>query len=166
MAGRGWLRAGLLAAGLAACAAGAPGAEEGRREPAVGFKIVGDKPLKPGPTKSPDGKYGVAVKGHNAQLVLAATGKAVGPVLEHHDSKRPAMRRVTWAFSPDGKLLATAFSADTRSGGDSAGDVRVWEVPGGKLVARPRKPLGYVHVLRFSADGKTLEVACDDISGK
>jgi hypothetical protein len=162
---RGWA-AWVLAACLAGSAAAAPGPGERGGESPVRFEVRLDKKLKPGPTKSPDGKFTVRAKGHNAQLVLAATGKPVGPVLEHHDTRRSAMRRVIWAFSPDGKLLATAFSADTRGGGDSAGDVRVWEVPGGKLVARPRKYLGYVHALRFSADGKTLEIACDDISGK
>ena len=158
-----WAVVWALPACLAACAAGSEG---GERAPRVVFKVRMDKGLKPGPTKSPDGKFGVAVKGHNAQLVLARSGKPVGPVLGHHDTGRVAKRRLTWAFSPDGKLLATAFSADTRGGGDSAGDVRVWEVPGGKLVARPRQPLGYVHALRFSADGKTLEIDCEEISGK
>jgi sugar lactone lactonase YvrE len=54
------------------------------------------------------------------------------------------------AYSPDGRLLAS---------GDEAGEVRVWDMPGGNLrYALPRYGTG-AHGLAFSPDGKFLLTA-------
>src|SRR5262249_35417815 len=123
--------------------------------------------LKSGPTKSPDGKLTVKAADGRAQMVKVATGKPVGPALGHADIRRTEKLSITWAFSPDGKLLATAFSGDTVGGGDTMGDVRVWEVATGKLVAVPKRhDIGYVRSLAFKPDNKTLVIDCDVVSGK
>ena len=59
------------------------------------------------------------------------------------------------AFSPDGKLLATA-SHD--------GTAKLWDVARGRLLATfaPDRPVGRVWVAVFTPDGKTVVTAGDD----
>jgi WD40 repeat protein len=122
---------------------------------------------KPGPALSPDGKRTVKlVDDLRAQVVDVGSGAAAGPVL-CHSRRRPGMRLHAWAFSPDGRLLATASSQG--EGEDTVGEVRVWEVGGGRLLAvatDARYPLGRVRTIAFAPDGKTVLVHCDDVSGK
>jgi WD40 repeat protein len=58
------------------------------------------------------------------------------------------------AFSPSGKLLATA--------GDN-GDVRLWELPSGKLRAACTSQAGPSRCLAFAADGCALAVGVDHV---
>jgi sugar lactone lactonase YvrE len=57
------------------------------------------------------------------------------------------------AFSPDGKLLASA-------GGEKT--VKVWEISGGRNTATFEGHGAYVHAVAFRADGKMLASAGDD----
>jgi hypothetical protein len=77
------------------------------------------------------------------------------------------MRIHAWAFSPDGRRLATASSEG--NGEDTVGEVRVWDVATGTLLAvatDARYELGRVHTVAFSEDGRAVLIHCEDISGK
>jgi WD40 repeat protein len=67
------------------------------------------------------------------------------------------------AISPNGKLLACA-SGDFRQPrpADQAGEVRVWELPTGKLLVTQKLPAGYVTMLAFSPDSRRLALAGSD----
>ena len=100
-----------------------------------------------------------------ARIIDTASGNPVGAELRH-SPRRDGMRITTWAFSDDGRLLATASSEG--EGVDTVGEVRVWDVATGRRLASAtdaRYALGRVHTLAF-ADNRTLLVGCDDISGK
>jgi WD40 repeat protein len=74
------------------------------------------------------------------------------------------------AFSPDGKRLAAAGGTFGRDGWflydqalvDAPTDVIVWEVPGGREIARLPHP-GLVNSLAFSPDGQRLAAGSDDM---
>jgi WD40 repeat protein len=167
MSGRKVLSGIVLSLFGAACAAGYVEAGRDESPAAVLFDVKHSGAFKSGPTKSHDGKLTVKADGRQAQMVEVATGTPVGPALGHADIGRTKKLKMTWAFSPDGKLLATAFSGDTVCGGDSEGDVRVWEVATGKLVtASKRGDIGYVRSLAFNPDNKTLVIDCEEVSGK
>jgi WD40 repeat protein len=131
------------------------------------FEVQHTRTGKAGPTTTPDGRLALKVVDDlTARVVDTASGNPVGPEL-HHSRRRDRMRINTWAFSADGRLLATA-SSQSADGIDTVGEVRVWDVATGKLVAvatDARYALGWVHTLAF-ADNRTLLVGCDDISGK
>ena len=130
------------------------------------FEIQHTRTGKAGPATTPDGRLTVKVVDDlTARVVEAASGRPVGPDLRH-SPRRTGMRLNTWAFSDDGRLLATASSEG--EGVDTVGEVRVWDVATGKLLAvatDARYALGRVHTVAF-ADSRTLLVGCDDISGK
>lgn len=131
------------------------------------ISIVRQSIVKPGPLTSPDRKYTVLAKDNSACIIDVAAEMPAGPWLVHSDSGRKAKRAILWAFSPNGKYVATAFSADTVGGGDSAGDVRVWEVPSGKPIAhRDWATTGYVRALLFSENSRVLFIQSDNQSGK
>jgi hypothetical protein len=132
----------------------------------IRFKVR-QQGLKPGPTKTPDGKITMKAEGLTAQLYDTTADAPVGLPLKH-SKRRPGMKVVTWAFSPDGKLVATA-SGERRNPSDTVGEVRVWEVPSGKFVAAitdANADLGYAHAVAFSQDGTTVLVDCEPISGR
>jgi hypothetical protein len=116
---------------------------------------------------SPDGRLTLRLVGAlQAQLVEVETSRPVGRVLKHNP-RREHMRLHTWAFSPDGRLLATASSEGETD--DTVGEVRVWQLATGKLLTHATDAthaLGRVHSVRFSADSRRVLVYCDDISGK
>src|SRR5262249_25426060 len=60
-------------------------------------------------------------------------------------------------FSPDGKLLATGGGDSFRS--DLPGEVKLWDVAGGKLLFRLRGHSAAISHLAFSPDGKRLATA-------
>ena len=138
----------------------------GKRVGPVEFEVVRTE-SGPGGGKgtSPDGKRAVKLLGPlEAQVVDVTTGRGVGPVLKHTGT-REGMGINTWAFSPDGKLLAVGFG-EKADPNDTAGGVCVWEVATGKCLGSPGEDLGWVHGVSFSADGKRVSVRCRDISGK
>jgi WD40 repeat protein/tetratricopeptide (TPR) repeat protein len=92
---------------------------------------------------SPDGRY-LAVSGVQrgaVRLIDAATGRPVGPVLEHKNTVMCA------AFSAGGRVLATSSTDAT---------ARLWAVPGGEPLARPLDLLRTVHLVAFAPRGRAL----------
>jgi len=99
-----------------------------------------------------------------ARLYDTKAGKLVGSKLYHDRLVQWGRERITcWAFSPDGKLVATGSGYREKSGPDktSVGEVRVWEVPGGELVATYPGSLGYVTAVAFSKDGKKVLIQAE-----
>jgi RNA polymerase sigma factor (sigma-70 family) len=89
-----------------------------------------------------DGKLIALADGRDVE-VWETSGKAERPTFTGMGSFRAV------AFSPDGKLLAAAGHGDDRA-------VRVWELAGGKQVARLEGHVRMVKGLAFSPDGKVL----------
>jgi WD40 repeat protein len=139
---------------------------------------------------SPDGKTVLTGSGDKtARLWEAATGKAVGPPLQHQDIVCAV------AFSPDGETVLTgswdktarlwkaatgkvigpplqhqgqvravAFSPDGQTVLTGSGDktARLWEAATGKAVGPPLQHQGLVGAVAFSPDGKTVVTASED----
>jgi hypothetical protein len=84
--------------------------------------------------------------------------------------RRKATAVTCWDFSRDGTCVAIgAGDLDGKRAGDSAGEVKVFEIATGKLLAQiddSKGDVGYVNSVRFSADGSHVEVNCEEISGK
>jgi len=134
----------------------------------VAFKVLHDGGReKGGPTTS--GKLTVKVADDlTAQLIDADSGKEIGPALGH-SRRRTGMRITAWAFSPDGKPLATASGHGRPDGIDTVGEVRVWDVATGKQVAAAtdaEHDLGWVHSVAFANDNKTVMIDCKRLSGR
>jgi WD40 repeat protein len=127
------------------------------------------KHLTPGLRISPDGKLTLQLDGLKAHVVETATGRAVCSALEHR-KLRTDSRITAFAFSPDGKRVAVGTGDPSGiKGSDTAGEVRVWDIATGRLLASicpARGDIGYVNAIAFSADGKTILVDCLELSGK
>jgi WD40 repeat protein len=100
---------------------------------------------------SPNGRY-LAVFGFQitsiVRLFEVATGRPVGPVLEHKTTVFDA------AFSPDSRTLLTGSSDST---------ARLWAVPGGEPLARPLDLHRTVHLVAFAPDGRSLATQDSDL---
>src|SRR5262249_26496985 len=100
---------------------------------------------------------------------IASLGTAAGPdkqqvglppgqVLDHGGLFRPAARGgrdlilLSLAFSPDGKLLATAGGGHPGRDGPARGEVKLWEVSTGKCLRTIAVETGIVFQATFSPD--------------
>lgn len=144
-----------------------PTACDARSQRPPRFEIRHDEDGRPGPRTSPDGRLTVkVVSALEAVVVDTVSGRPAGPVLRH-SPRRDGVLLHTWAFSPDGRLLATASSEG--QGEDTVGEVRVWEVASGKRLAvatDSQYDLGRVSTVAFSEDGKVVVIHCQEMSGK
>jgi WD40 repeat protein len=89
--------------------------------------------------------------------------------LELHALKVPAGRIWGMAFSPDGKLLATAGGVALPSGADRSGTpgvVTVWDVVNGEELVTFPAHKAWIMSVAFSPDGKTLATANNDTTLK
>jgi RNA polymerase sigma factor (sigma-70 family) len=106
----------------------------------------------------------------DGKLLAAATQEGVVRFWDLPTGKE--LRRVrggggSIAFSPDGKLLASAggsprFAADGKERLPGGGDIRIWEVATGRQVRRLAGDQGAVTAVAFAAGGKTLASGSED----
>jgi WD40 repeat protein len=140
-------------------------AKEGPR-PAIRFRSGWEWQLKKALKQSPDGKLVLKVawlRRATARLWDREAGW-VGERLYHEAEEGMLATEITcWAFSPDGKLVATGsgFAKKTFDGPISVGSIKVWDTTTGKLMAEYQAQgivdaLGSVEALAFSADSKTV----------
>lgn len=103
---------------------------------------------------SPDGKYILATGGLPGEEVLqvweTATGKPVTPLLNFE-------KTVKGLFSPNGKHFITV----TFPNRESDGEVRVWEIAGGRPVACAVYK-DNLNIVKFSLDGRYLIISAGD----
>jgi WD40 repeat protein len=112
--------------------------------------------------KYPGGKRELEMRSISLRLRDARSGEAVTPWLEHRQTDRPGGFRLTgWAFSGDGKLLAT--TTGYRGPGEGRrGEIRVWDTATGKLL--DQRSTGFVRNVAFLEDSKTLVYSADELN--
>src|SRR5262249_42954514 len=109
--------------------------------------------------------YDVACMGAAAGPDTRQVGLPPTQVLDHGGLFRPASPRgrdlilLSLAFSPDGKMIATAGGGHLGRDGPARGEVKLWEVSTGKFVRTIAVETGIVFQATFSPDGKLLATA-------
>jgi serine/threonine protein kinase/WD40 repeat protein len=100
---------------------------------------------------SADGRRQLRLLGATAQVIDAQTGAMVGAPLRHASTIRYA------AFSPDGRLVATASDDNT---------AQVWDANTGERRLSPLAHKTTVHLVGFSPDGRLIVTASEDRSAR
>ena len=105
-------------------------------------------------TFSPDGKTFVTVGANGtAALWSVATGHRVGALMSAGAARSPGRAAVAAAFSPDGRILATAVD----------GSIRLWDTATRQQIGTPMTTgPGPAYAVAFSPDGRTLATAGAD----
>ncbi len=100
---------------------------------------------------NPDGRY-IAAGGGDVALYEVATGQVL--VSSYNDTTAGLHGSIAFAFSPDGKILAT---------GDAYGRARLFEVETGRLIRRlpPGSYFDEWQSIMFSPDGNILATGID-----
>jgi WD40 repeat protein len=97
---------------------------------------------------SPDGRAVLTGSQDGAaRLWDAATGRTLGPPLEHQGPVEAV------AFSPDGRAVLTGSQDKT---------ARLWDAATGRPLGPPLTHQGPVHVVAFSPDGKAVLTGSQD----
>jgi WD40 repeat protein len=110
---------------------------------------------------SPDGRFRVEPDRRydfkTLKILDASTGRRFARLEGHPDQLNG------WAFAPDGEILATAGGYTAHPWPvNPAGDVRIWDVGTGRLLARLDRQWGAVSDIEFSPDGRMLATASYD----
>jgi RNA polymerase sigma factor (sigma-70 family) len=119
---------------------------------------------------SPDGRMLAAssLRDNKVRLWDVASGKEVGQLSAYNQRKGEQTQTAqrlgcSLAFSPDGRMLATAAQGKNCDGVPDR-EVRLWEVASGKEVGRLIGHQAPVRAVAFSPDGKTLATGSDDLT--
>ena len=120
---------------------------------------------------SPDGKLTVVISDHaKAQLVEVVGMRPFGEPFEILRVNRTRNVSEQWAFSPNGQYVAISQSASNVGGEDTEGNIGIWEIASGRLLAKAtpstHNDLGKVYEMAFSMDSQTVVVYCKEVSGK
>jgi WD40 repeat protein len=135
--------------------------------PTVEF-YSGQKDIKERALNSPDGKRTIHRDGTAvARVIDIKTGKPAGPELRHSKDYKV----LCWAFSPDGKRVVTGAGRMHMSDKglfDNEGEIRVWDLATGKLLAEHKKNIGSVRQVVFTDDSQDVRYKADrhELSGK
>ena len=99
---------------------------------------------------SPDGRYLALLtyQSPRVRLFEIATGRPIGPVLEHKNTVFAA------SFSPDSRMLLTGSTDNT---------ARLWAVPSGEPLARPLDLHRTVKLVAFAPQGQMLATQDGDL---
>jgi WD40 repeat protein len=109
----------------------------------------------------PDGRLRVEIDRRDGFGTLtisdATTGRKLAMLEGHPDQLN------CWAFAPDGRILATGGGSTAHPWPvNPAGDVRIWDVNSGRLLANLSRHWGAVSDVECSPDGKRLASASYD----
>jgi WD40 repeat protein len=100
---------------------------------------------------SPDGRRALTAGDDRTVRVWdTATGKAISEPLRHQEIVQVAL------FSPDGRTVFTAGSAESIGNRGPATEISLWEVATGKRRGRPLRNAGEVSTAALSPDGRTI----------
>lgn len=121
------------------------------------------------PAKPPAPKW--IGKADGLKLAISAADAPDKVVATFAMSPRRKDTQVThWDFSRDGTRVAVGAGDPSGRGRDSAGEVKVFDIASGKLLAQINDTrganVGYVYSVQFTDDGTEVHVFCDEISGK
>ena len=94
------------------------------------------------------------------------TGRKVRELHDDFPRRRSGWKTKALAFSPDGKLLVTAFGHTQWLVIDNRRSPKVWDVASGRLVAALEGHSGECTAIQFSGDGSRLATGSNDATAR